>query len=53
MPLNDTYQIALVLSGLIAVTYNNIFHIFPKVQFLQELVLLGFISLFIIVLLEL
>lgn len=36
------YQIALVISGLIAVTYNFIFHIFPKVQFLEELVLLGF-----------
>lgn len=36
------YQIALVISGLIAVTYNFIFHIFPKVKFLEELVLLGF-----------
>lgn len=36
------YQIALVLSGLIAVTYNNVFHIFPKVKVLEKLVLLGF-----------
>ncbi len=36
------YQTALVLYGFLAVTYNNIFHIFPKVQLLSNLVLLGF-----------
>ena len=43
------YQIALVVSGIIAVTYNFIFHIFPKVKFLEELVLLGFIINIIVV----
>ena len=37
------YQLALVLCGLFAVSYNYIFHIFPKVQLLQHLVLLGFL----------
>ena len=37
------YQIALVICGLFAVTYNFIFGIFPKVELLQHLVLLGFI----------
>jgi len=37
------YQIALVICGVIAVLYNFIFHIFPKVKLLQQLVLLGFI----------
>lgn len=37
------YQIALVLFGILAVTYNAIFHIFPKVPFLRELVFIGFI----------
>lgn len=37
------YQVALVTCGTIAVLYNYIFHIFPKVQLLQKLVLLGFI----------
>lgn len=37
------YQIALVLCGFFAVSYNYIFHIFPKVQLLQHLVLLGFL----------
>ena len=37
------YQIALVIFGLIAVSYNYIFHIFPKVTFLEHLVLLGFL----------
>ena len=36
------YQIALVICGALAVIYNMIFHIFPKVKFLQHLVLLGF-----------
>ncbi|MBP5678574.1 MAG: flippase-like domain-containing protein [Bacilli bacterium] len=36
------YQIALVICGIIAVGYNSIFHIFPKVELLQKLVLLGF-----------
>ena len=37
------YQIALVICGVIAVIYNSIFHLFPKVKLLQSLVLLGFI----------
>lgn len=37
------YQIALVICGFLAVLYNYIFRIFPKVQFLQHLVLLGFL----------
>lgn len=37
------YQIALVLFGFLAVTYNATFHIFPKVPLLRELVLIGFI----------
>lgn len=36
------YQIALVIFGLLAVTYNAIFGIFPKSSFLRELTLLGF-----------
>ncbi len=36
------YQIALVICGLFAVTYNFIFKIFPEVNFLKYLVLLGF-----------
>ena len=37
------YQVSLVTCGAIAVVYNYIFHIFPKVQVLQKLVLLGFV----------
>lgn len=37
------YQTALVIYGIIAVLYNAIFHIFPKVPFLRTLVLIGFI----------
>lgn len=37
------YQVALVICGALAVTYNAIFHIFPKSVFLRELTLLGFI----------
>ena len=37
------YQVSLVLCGLLAVIYNYSFHIFPKVQILQHLVLLGFL----------
>ena len=37
------YQIALVICGALAVLYNFIFHIFPKVQFLANLVIIGFI----------
>ena len=37
------YQIALVICGILAVLYNLIFHIFPKVKLLEYLVLLGFI----------
>jgi len=45
------YQVALVLCGLFAVLYNYIFHLFPKVQVLQHLVLLGFIINVIVVIL--
>ena len=37
------YQIALVLFGLVAVLYNAIFHIFPNIPVLRELVLIGFV----------
>ena len=37
------YQIALVSLGLIALFSNKIFHIFSKVQFLEQLIALGFI----------
>lgn len=36
------YQIALVICGAFAVAYNFTFNIFPKVKFLQHLVMLGF-----------
>lgn len=37
------YQIALVICGVLAVSYNFFFHIFPKVKVLQHFVLLGFL----------
>ena len=37
------YQIALVLFGIIAVTYNYVFEIFPKDGVLKKLVLVGFL----------
>ena len=37
------YQIALVICGFLGVLYNFFFHIFPKVQLLQHLVIIGFI----------
>lgn len=37
------YQIALVLLGIIAVTYNYFFHIFKEAVILKELVTIGFI----------
>lgn len=37
------YQIALVIYGFLAVGYNMIFQIFPKIPLLRNLVLLGFI----------
>lgn len=37
------YQIALVIYGILAVGYNIIFQIFPKIPLLRNLVLLGFI----------
>ena len=45
------YQIPLVLCGLIAVIYNSIFHIFPKVALLQHLVLIGFLINIVVVIL--
>ena len=46
------YQIALVICGALAVTYNFIFKIFPKVTLLKYLVLLGFaINIFVVVIL--
>jgi uncharacterized protein (TIRG00374 family) len=38
-----TYQIALIILGIIAILYNYLFNIFIKVQFLKEIVLIGFI----------
>lgn len=37
------YQTALVIYGIIAVWYNSMFHIFPKVPVLRKFVLIGFI----------
>ena len=37
------YQIALVLFGFIAVLINSQMHLFPKINFLKEIVILGFI----------
>ncbi len=37
------YQVALVIYGILAVSYNAIFHIFPKIPFLRNLVLIGFL----------
>ncbi|MDO4996273.1 MAG: lysylphosphatidylglycerol synthase transmembrane domain-containing protein [Bacilli bacterium] len=37
------YQTALVIYGVLAVSYNYIFHIFPKTELLRKLVLLGFL----------
>lgn len=37
------YQVALVICGALAVSYNFIFHIFKTIPLLQELTLLGFI----------
>jgi uncharacterized protein (TIRG00374 family) len=34
------YQVALVIYGILAVSYNAVFHIFPKIPFLRHLVLL-------------
>ena len=45
------YQIPLVLCGFIAVVYNYCFKIFPKVEFLQHLVLIGFAINIVVVLL--
>ena len=45
------YQAALVMMGFFAVTYNWIFNIFPKDQFLKHLVVVGFIINIVIVLL--
>lgn len=37
------YQTALVIYGVLAVSYNFIFHIFPKATLLRKLVLMGFL----------
>ena len=37
------YQIALVICGIFAVSYNFAVHLFPKVKLLQHLVLIGFV----------
>lgn len=37
------YQVALIFMGLFAIVSNYIFHIFPSVEILRRLVLLGFI----------
>ncbi len=36
------YQTALVIYGVLAVSYNAIFHIFPNIPFLRRLTLIGF-----------
>ena len=46
------YQLALVICGILAVIYNFIFRIFPKVKYLKLLVFLGFaINLFVAIIL--
>lgn len=46
------YQIALVIFGIIAVTYNAFFALFPEVKLLQHLVLIGFaINIVVVILL--
>lgn len=37
------YQIALVIYGMLAVLYNSIFHLYPNIPILRNLVLIGFI----------
>lgn len=37
------YQTALVICGILAVTYNSIFHIFPAIPILRKLTLIGFL----------
>lgn len=37
------YQIALVIFGMLAVAYNAIYKIFPNVEFLRKLLLIGFL----------
>ena len=43
------YQTALVLLGIFAVIYNYIFKLFPNVSLLKNLVLLGFIINFLVI----
>ena len=45
-----TYQVALVITGLCAMLYNLNFHLFPKDTFIKQLVILGFIINFIVLL---
>ena len=46
------YQVALVIFGIIAVTYNYFFALFPTVKLLQHLVLIGFgINIIVVILL--
>lgn len=37
------YQIALMVLGILAITYNHFFHLFKEVTFLKKLVTLGFL----------
>ncbi len=43
------YQISIVLLGTLAIIYNNVFHIFPKNNLLKDLVTLGFIINFFVI----
>ena len=42
------YQIALVTVGVIALTYNNIYNLFPNDNFIKRLVVLGFLVNFLV-----
>lgn len=44
------YQIALVTVGILALTYNNIYNLFPSDNFIKKLVVLGFIVNFLVLL---
>jgi len=43
------YQLALVLLGIFAITYNYFFPLFPEVEILEHLVTLGFIINFLVI----
>ena len=46
-----TYQIALIILGLYAITFNFVFHMFPANSILKHLVTIGFIVNFLVIIL--